>query len=241
MFSLSSFKCRLARISIGFLLFFCVLVLPAERAAYAEFRRGDANADGEVNITDATLTLNALFVANEEFTCEDAVDANDSGRVEISDAVFLLNFLFAGGSEPPAPGPDACGADETEDRLGCVSHSACPPPPESVLPETVEESLEALGVDMNPSGDGGEPPLGDAHWTGRGDEILLLGVSNSFSSDGGTIEGNTTIAQMFPDPQNPDVYSAREFRSLNDWADSDLQSATATDMDGDGTEESTLR
>jgi len=38
--------------------------------------------------------------------------------VDISDPLLVIGFLFLGTEAPPAPGPIACGADETVDELG---------------------------------------------------------------------------------------------------------------------------
>jgi hypothetical protein len=84
------------------------------------FRRGDSNADGKLDIADAIATLGYLFLGGAELPCLDAADADDSGSLDISDAVRSLNYLFLGAEAPPAPGPDACGEDPTEDELPCV-------------------------------------------------------------------------------------------------------------------------
>ena len=81
------------------------------------FRRGDPNGDGEVNITDAVSVLSYLFSGGVEPACEDAGDGNDDGRLDISDALAILGYLFLGSAAPPAPGPDVCGSDPTEDDL----------------------------------------------------------------------------------------------------------------------------
>jgi hypothetical protein len=94
------------------------------RAAGAAFVRGDADASGGLDISDAILTLNYLFVGNESPTCLDAVDANDSGKADISDALYSLSFLFLGGTAPPAPHP-GCGADPTADEVECSTHPPC--------------------------------------------------------------------------------------------------------------------
>ena len=71
-----------------------------------EFRRGDFNADSEINIADPIATLNFLFAGGAPPTaCEKAADVNADGSVNISDATFTLNFLFAGGGNPPPPAP----------------------------------------------------------------------------------------------------------------------------------------
>jgi hypothetical protein len=88
------------------------------------FRRGDANADGVVNISDAIFGLGFLFLGGSTPLCADAADSNDDGSVNISDSIWSLGYLFLGGGPPPAPGPSACGRDETADEL-----EACGYPP----------------------------------------------------------------------------------------------------------------
>jgi hypothetical protein len=89
------------------------------------FRRGDANGDGEIDISDALAILFHLFLANPPLACMDAADANDSGTLDISDAVFLLSCLFLGDTAPNEP-IGSCGGDPTPDELTCASFEACP-------------------------------------------------------------------------------------------------------------------
>jgi hypothetical protein len=86
------------------------------------FKRGDANADGGVNIADASFVLNFLFLGGREPPCVVAADSNGDGNVNIADASFTLNFLFLGGREPPAPHPD-CGRVEGE--VNCAEYPPC--------------------------------------------------------------------------------------------------------------------
>ena len=72
-------------------------------AVLPSFRRGDANADGDSNITDAVGILEHLFGSGEKPSCLGSADANDSGTIDIADPVFLLNFLFSGGPQPAEP------------------------------------------------------------------------------------------------------------------------------------------
>jgi len=89
--------------------------------ALPEFRRGDANNDASIDISDAVSTLSALFVSGSDtLACLDAADANDDGSLDVSDAVFLLGSLFAIGA-PGTPPPGAtCGQDPTGDSLDCA-------------------------------------------------------------------------------------------------------------------------
>jgi len=89
------------------------------------FRRGDANGDLAVDISDAVTTLGYLFTGGVEPPCLDAADANDDGALDISDAVTSLGYLFTGGVAPPTPGPEACGPDPTADPLGACAAGAC--------------------------------------------------------------------------------------------------------------------
>jgi ELWxxDGT repeat protein len=82
------------------------------------FRRGDANADGRVDLADALALLSALFRGGPAPPCPDAADADDDGRLAITDAIHGLQWLFQGGLEPPSPGPETCGPDGTGDGLG---------------------------------------------------------------------------------------------------------------------------
>ena len=91
------------------------------------FRRGDASADGTIDVSDALFLLLRLFAgASQELECEKSADTDDSGSLEITDGLFLLNYLFSGGLAPAAP-HGQCGPDETSDELGCDRYSSCAP------------------------------------------------------------------------------------------------------------------
>jgi hypothetical protein len=83
----------------------------------AGFRRGDVDANGRPEITDAVRLLGFLFLGEAGPLCQDAADADDTGHLDINDPVFILGYLFQGGLEPPAPGPTNCGSDPTADDL----------------------------------------------------------------------------------------------------------------------------
>ncbi len=91
-----------------------------------EFRRGDSNASGEVDISDPISTLGVLFLGVGEITCRDAADSNDDGEVDISDAINTLGVLFLGTGFIPPPGMTRCGVDPTGDRLTCETFRRCP-------------------------------------------------------------------------------------------------------------------
>ncbi len=95
------------------------------------FHRGDTNADGATDISDAIAILGFLFLGGEELPCRESADTQNDGGVDISDAVALLSFLFLGGPPPAAPGPARapCGLDPDEPGsagdLGCSQYTHC--------------------------------------------------------------------------------------------------------------------
>jgi len=92
-----------------------------------QFRRGDANEDGAVDIADAIFMLYTLMLDGPESGCKDATDANDSGSHDIADVVFVLSYQFSNGAAPPAPGVDNCGVDATpDDGMSCENYGGCP-------------------------------------------------------------------------------------------------------------------
>jgi hypothetical protein len=105
--------------------------LPDECEA-TRFHRGDANADGSLDITDPVFLLSYLFLAGVQPACLEAADADDDGRLDLTDGVWLLNYLFLEGPPPPAPGPPGsspCGPDpdaaDPPGALGCDAYSGC--------------------------------------------------------------------------------------------------------------------
>ncbi|MGE3163427.1 MAG: hypothetical protein AB7O52_00825 [Planctomycetota bacterium] len=92
------------------------------------FIRGDANANGSVDIADAVFNLDFLFNGGAPI-CLDAQDSNDDGQVNLADPVFSLAYQFSGGMSPTAPFP-ACGNDPTVDAIDCAGPvPACPTGP----------------------------------------------------------------------------------------------------------------
>ena len=87
-------------------------------------RRGDADVNLVVELTDAVRILTALFFGTGRLDCEDAADANDDGEVDLSDAIKILVVLFLGGAAIPPPGMSFCGPDPTPDRLPICLYGA---------------------------------------------------------------------------------------------------------------------
>lgn len=101
-----------------------ILARPIDVPPLPEFRRGDANADGGVDISDAVSTLLWLFVGAAEPPCLEAADSDATGEIVLTDAVYTLQYLFQGGNVPPAPGPETCGT-APEPLLGCANYPNC--------------------------------------------------------------------------------------------------------------------
>ena len=101
------------------------------------FVRGDATADGAVDLSDVAATLDWLFLGQDVPACLAASDANRDASVTITDPLFLLGFLFLQGPSPASPFP-GCGRSARSDdlRLGCEAArqsggGACSTPTES--------------------------------------------------------------------------------------------------------------
>ena len=90
-----------------------------------QFRRGDANADGKVDISDGVKIFEYLFSGGSTLLCLDAADSNDDGHVDISDGISILNWLFKGGVTISDPGTQSCGPDPTSDPIDCSSYFSC--------------------------------------------------------------------------------------------------------------------
>ena len=84
-------------------------------------RRGDADSDGRVDLTDIAVIANWLYSVGPEPPCLNQADVNNDGRVDLSDAIFLAKWLYAAGDPPPPPlyhaGSSICGIDDTP--TGC--------------------------------------------------------------------------------------------------------------------------
>jgi hypothetical protein len=90
----------------------------------AVFMRGDVNADGTYDFSEAVYTLGFLFRGGLPPPCVDAADISDEGEVSITSAIYSLSFLVARGA-PPLPPYSSCDADLTADPLGCESFPSC--------------------------------------------------------------------------------------------------------------------
>jgi hypothetical protein len=102
----------------------CLIPGAALQPEPRRFQRGDANADGKTDLSDAVFTLGFLFLGGPEPACLKSADIDDSGRIDISDPVGLLNYLFLSGREPAPPYPH-CGIDASPDALSCATFPPC--------------------------------------------------------------------------------------------------------------------
>jgi hypothetical protein len=95
---------------------------PAGEACTGDFRRGDVDGDGAINVTDALVTANYLFLNGAPLSCPDAGDFDDLDGLQLADTLLILNFLFFGVDLSAPPGPFQCGPDPTPDALApCVA------------------------------------------------------------------------------------------------------------------------
>ena len=88
------------------------------------FKRGDANADGFVNLADAITLIQYFFNDGNTPPCLASADANGDGLNDLSDSIFTIQFQFLDGSPPPAPYPN-CGTDPGGNGPTCNTYNAC--------------------------------------------------------------------------------------------------------------------
>jgi hypothetical protein len=86
------------------------------------FNRGDVDASGKLDLTDAIGALLYQF-SGSSIPCLDAADVNDDGKIDLTDPILLLTYMYLGGDPPMAPFDPtgvAKGEDPTADDLGCA-------------------------------------------------------------------------------------------------------------------------
>jgi hypothetical protein len=88
------------------------------------FRRGDSNADSQLNVADAIATLVQLFIGGAPLPCHKSADFDDNGVLTLQDAMGELIHLFVDNLAPPEPFA-ACGVDPTADDLPCEKFKPC--------------------------------------------------------------------------------------------------------------------
>ena len=82
---------------------------PASAASDGAFIRGDANADGAVDIADAKSILSYLFHGARLGACGDAADAND-------DAIAITDVTANGDANSNGPAMSIDDANDNDDR-----------------------------------------------------------------------------------------------------------------------------
>ena len=114
---------------VALFIFICVLSPPVLHAIIDDgdliWKRGDANNDEAVSISDVIYINNYLFNGGDAPGCMNQADVNDDGSVSLSDSIYLSNWLFNSGSPPPYPGPDNpyCLDDTTTPNPGCSEYN----------------------------------------------------------------------------------------------------------------------
>jgi hypothetical protein len=96
------------------------------------FLRGDANADGQLSVSDAIMIRRSLFQGGRAPSCIDAEDVDDNGTVQITDGIRLLEHVLLSSlddlSNIAQPFP-AVGLDPNLDALPCASYAVHAPEP----------------------------------------------------------------------------------------------------------------
>ncbi len=80
----------------------CDLNISDGVADQCSFICGDANADGNVDISDAVFLIQYIFAGGPSPNPPATGDANCDASVDISDPVYLIQYIFSGGPAPCA-------------------------------------------------------------------------------------------------------------------------------------------
>ncbi|UCB52837.1 MAG: SBBP repeat-containing protein, partial [Candidatus Zixiibacteriota bacterium] len=67
---------------------------------YVQSLRGDANADGAIDLGDVVHLINDLYKSGPAPEPVRAGDCNCDGTVEVGDVVYLINYLYRNGPAP---------------------------------------------------------------------------------------------------------------------------------------------
>ncbi len=84
--------------------------------------RADVDINGKIELQDAIIVLEYLFLNRPEPYCMDAADANDDGNIDIADGVFLIYMaalVDPAAYTPKEPWTTPLVVDPTKDSLGC--------------------------------------------------------------------------------------------------------------------------
>ncbi len=80
------------------------LLSPIQADEPRDYVCGDADGEGQVNVSDAVYIINYVFTGGNPPVPNEAGDANEDELVNVSDAVYILNYIFTGGLSPcPTP------------------------------------------------------------------------------------------------------------------------------------------
>ena len=89
---------KICAVILAVLCVLSVMSMSLSASAITMWRRGDADADDEVTVTDVTVIQRKLaFMEVEEFRSQ-AADVDKSGEVDISDATWIQRFLAQQGN-----------------------------------------------------------------------------------------------------------------------------------------------
>ncbi|MFZ5981336.1 MAG: dockerin type I repeat-containing protein, partial [Candidatus Zixiibacteriota bacterium] len=77
-----------------------VLPVSLEIIGDQQFICGDVDANGRVNILDATYLIRYLYRGGESPSPREAGDLNGSGEINLVDIIYLVSYLFKEGQEP---------------------------------------------------------------------------------------------------------------------------------------------
>jgi hypothetical protein len=186
---------------------FAAFVLASRAEALEQdlvFKRGDANADSRLDLSDTIFSLQYLFLEGAEPSCLDAADLNDDGIVDLADPILSIWILFGGGAGL-LPTGFTCNVDRTEDDLRCSRYASCTQPDRffevidgdaviegDIVLGTVEKVLSDLEL-RGPKGGGGSVAVYDSArlwWEGVVPFLIENQILNATAGNLATLRNN---------------------------------------------------
>lgn len=98
-------------------------VVTLEEVVDVAYLRGDANADGDIDIADGIWILNFLWQGGPASPCAAAQDANGDGMGDTSDAMYIIFYQLLDGPAPVGNFPNCDFADVADCAM---STPTCP-------------------------------------------------------------------------------------------------------------------
>lgn len=162
-------------------------VVCAPPSGAGEVGAGDANHDGQVNVSDGVYTLRYVLNGGDAPACLDAVDLLSDDLVDLGDGLAVFYYLFTGQVELPSSERLDCETPTPIAEAGCGRLLLALDAPEKVTAAAGSTATAQVGVMLT------SPDLDVAAWS------FVVRAEGCTITDG--TEDGTAIADVRLDPE----------------------------------------